>query len=53
MGIKSFLYAIQSLEMFIRMINSAAYQDIVVHRTAALKDSRLIATRENENPRPP
>ena len=48
-----FLIRYPSFEMFIRMINSAAYQDIVVHRTAALKDSRLIATRENENPRPP
>ena len=48
-----FLVRYPSIEMFIRMINSAAYQDIVVHRTAALKDSRLIATLEKENPSPP
>jgi hypothetical protein len=28
------------------MIGSAAYQEIVVHRSSALKDSRLIVTIE-------
>lgn len=36
-----------SLEAFFSMINSEAYQAIVFHRTAALEDSRLIATVEN------
>jgi len=31
-----------SLKAFIEMVNSDAYQLIVYHRTAALKDSRLI-----------
>jgi hypothetical protein len=35
-----------SIEVFIEMINSASYQDILVHRSSALKDSRLIATIE-------
>jgi uncharacterized protein (DUF1330 family) len=44
-----FLIRYPSIEMFIRMIRSTAYQDIVVHRTAALKDSRLIVTVEKGN----
>ena len=42
-----FLVRYPSIDMFIEMVNSASYQDIVVHRTSALKDSRLIATIES------
>jgi len=35
-----------SIEVFLEMINSASYQEIIVHRSSALKDSRLIATVE-------
>ena len=35
-----------SIEVFLEMINSASYQEIIVHRSSALKDSRLIATIE-------
>ena len=31
-----------SVKAFLEMVNSDAYQSIVYHRTAALKDSRLI-----------
>lgn len=41
-----FLVRYPSIEKFIEMISSAAYQAIVVHRSSALKDSRLIATIE-------
>ncbi len=41
-----FLVRYPSIEKFMEMINSPAYQDIVVHRTSALQDSRLIATIE-------
>lgn len=35
-----------SIEIFLEMINSESYQKIIVHRSSALKDSRLIATIE-------
>ena len=35
-----------SIELFLEMISSASYQKITVHRSSALKDSRLIATVE-------
>ena len=38
-----FLVRYPSIEKFIEMINCASYQDIVVHRSSGLKDSRLIA----------
>ena len=38
-----FLVRYPSIEAFMEMIRSAAYQDILVHRSAALEDSRLIA----------
>jgi len=41
-----FLVRYPSSEAFIEMVGSPAYQDIVVHRSAVLKDSRLIATVE-------
>jgi uncharacterized protein (DUF1330 family) len=41
-----FLVRYPSIDVFIEMINSASYQDILVHRSSALKDSRLIATIE-------
>jgi uncharacterized protein (DUF1330 family) len=41
-----FLVRYPSIETFIEMIGSAAYQEIVVHRSSALKDSRLIVTIE-------
>jgi len=41
-----FLVRYPSIEAFIEMIGSAAYQDIVVHRSSALEDSRLIVTLE-------
>lgn len=41
-----FLVRYPSIEKFIEMIGSAAYQEIVVHRSAALADSRLIVTLE-------
>lgn len=37
---------------FIRMATSKDYQKIVVHRTAALEDSRLLETRAMRLPRP-
>ena len=43
-----FLVRYPSIETFMEMIRSAAYRDIVVHRSAALADSRLIATVERE-----
>lgn len=44
-----FLVRYPSLEAFLSMINSEAYQAVVFHRTAALEDSRLIATVEKKN----
>ena len=41
-----FLVRYPSIEKFVEMISSAAYQSIVVHRSSALKDSRLIVTIE-------
>ena len=41
-----FLVRYPSIEKFIEMISSASYRAIVVHRSSALKDSRLIATVE-------
>ena len=41
-----FLVRYPSIEKFIEMISSASYQDIVVHRSSALADSRLIVTIE-------
>jgi len=41
-----FLVRYPSIEKFIEMISSDAYQEIVVHRSSALKDSRLIMTLE-------
>lgn len=35
-----------SIEVFLEMITSESYQKIIVHRSSALKDSRLIATIE-------
>jgi len=35
-----------SIEKFLEMVMSPSYQDCVIHRTAALEDSRLIATVE-------
>lgn len=43
-----FLVRYPSIEKFIEMIASAAYREIVVHRSSALKDSRLIVTVEKE-----
>jgi len=43
-----FLVRYPSIEKFIAMINSPAYQAIVVHRASALKDSRLIVTVEKQ-----
>lgn len=43
-----FLVRYPSIEKFLQMISSQAYQDVVVHRSAALADSRLIATVESE-----
>jgi uncharacterized protein (DUF1330 family) len=41
-----FLVRYPSIAKFIEMISSASYQAIVVHRSSALEDSRLIATVE-------
>ncbi|MDY6904619.1 MAG: DUF1330 domain-containing protein [Thermodesulfobacteriota bacterium] len=41
-----FLVRYPSIEKFFEMVNSAAYQEVVVHRTSALLDSRLIAVLE-------
>lgn len=41
-----FLVRYPSIEKFIEMVNSPAYRKIVVHREAALADSRLIANVE-------
>lgn len=41
-----FLVRYPSIEKFIEMIGSTAYQAIVVHRSSALRDSRLIVTIE-------
>ena len=41
-----FLVRYPSVEKFIEMIESESYQEIVTHRSAALKDSRLIAITE-------
>ena len=41
-----FLVRYPSIEKFIEMIGSAAYQEAVVHRSSALEDSRLIVTIE-------
>jgi uncharacterized protein (DUF1330 family) len=41
-----FLVRYPSIEAFIEMIGSAAYREIVVHRSSALEDSRLIVTVE-------
>ena len=41
-----FLVRYPSIEKFIEMIGSAAYQKAVVHRSSALEDSRLIVTIE-------
>ncbi len=41
-----FLVRYPSIDKFIEMITRKSYQEIVIHRTAALKDSRLIATIE-------
>ncbi len=41
-----FLVRYPSIEKFIEMIESVSYQEIVIHRSAALKDSRLVATIE-------
>jgi uncharacterized protein (DUF1330 family) len=40
----AFLVQYPSKEAFLRMIASREYKDILVHRMAALEDSRLIAT---------
>jgi uncharacterized protein (DUF1330 family) len=40
----AFLVHYPSKEAFLRMIASREYKDIVMHRMAALEDSRLIAT---------
>jgi len=37
-----------SIEKFTEMVMSPPYQKIVIHRTSALKDSRLIATIEKK-----
>mgnify|MGYP001048164273 CR=1 FL=1 len=39
-----FLVQYPSIEKFVEMINSPPYQEIVVHRSSALEDSRLIVT---------
>ncbi len=41
-----FLVRYPSIEKFMEMINRDSYREIVVHRSASLKDSRLIATVE-------
>lgn len=41
-----FLVRYPSVEKFIEMVSTAAYQEIAVHRSSALKDSRLIMTIE-------
>ena len=38
-----------SIEKFLEMISSAEYNKVVKHRTAALEDSRLIATVEKNH----
>lgn len=43
-----FLVRYLSIEKFLQMIGSQAYQDVVIHRSAALADSRLIAMVENQ-----
>lgn len=43
-----FLVRYPSIEAFIGMVSSEAYQKVVIHRTAALEDSRLIAMVEKE-----
>jgi uncharacterized protein (DUF1330 family) len=45
-----FLVRYPSIETFLDMIGSAAYREIVVHRSAALLDSRLIVTVAKETP---
>ncbi len=40
-----------SLQDFIDMTTSEAYLEVAVHRTAALDDSRLVATRQSMPPR--
>ena len=41
-----FLVRYPSIEKFIEMVTNPLYQEIVIHRSSALKDSRLIATIE-------
>jgi uncharacterized protein (DUF1330 family) len=41
-----FLVKYPSIEKFIEMVTNPSYQKIVIHRSSALKDSRLIATIE-------
>lgn len=41
-----FLVRYPSIEKFVEMVSSASYKAIVVHRSSALKDSRLIVTLE-------
>lgn len=43
-----FLVRYPSIEKFLQMISSQAYQDVVFHRSAAIADSRLIATVESK-----
>jgi len=40
-----------SREAFVKMVTSPQYVEVATHRTAALLDSRLIATQGNEAPR--
>ena len=41
-----FLVRYPSIEKFVEMVMNPSYQEIVIHRSSALKDSRLIATIE-------
>ena len=41
-----FLVRYPSIEKFVEMVMNPSYQVIVIHRSSALKDSRLIATIE-------
>lgn len=45
---KALLVRYPSKRAFLEMVSSPEYQAIVVHRTAALEDSRLIATVPSE-----
>ena len=48
---EAFLVAYPSRQAFIKMVSTESYQAIMVHRTAALLDSRLIETHPKALPK--